>query len=130
MRVGELARAAEVSVRVARHYESKGLIASRRLANGYRDYSPDQVQVVQWIRELIDCGFSTRQIHNFLHCLGSETFDPAACTAGLAQHQEKLAELDDLIAVLSERRLKLSNRMSAMFGVPSPAKPRKRKKTP
>jgi DNA-binding transcriptional MerR regulator len=120
MRIGELARDADVSVRVVRHYESQGLIASQRLANGYRDYSLDQVQTVRWIRELIDCGFSTRQIHNFLHCLGSEKFDPAECAAGLAQYQEKLAELDKLIAVLSERRRKLSEKMSVMFGDLSP----------
>jgi DNA-binding transcriptional MerR regulator len=125
MRIGELARDADVSVRVVRHYELQGLISSQRLANGYRDYSLDQVQIVRWIRELIDCGFSTRQIHGFLHCFGSTNFDPSECAAGLAQYQEKLTELDNLINVLSERRRNLSERMSAMFGTQSPRKPMK-----
>ena len=121
MRIGELAREADVSVRVLRHYESQGLIESQRMANGYRDYAPGSVEMVRWTRDLIECGFSTRQIHGFLHCFGSENFDPTECAAGLAQHQEKLRELDELIDVLSQRRRRLSERMTAMFGDLSPA---------
>lgn len=120
MRIGELAREADVSVRVLRHYESQGLIESQRMANGYRDYARGSVEKVRWIRNLIDCGFSTRQIHGFSHCFGSESFDSVECATGLAQHQEKLRELDELIDVLSERRRRLSDRMTAMFGDPPP----------
>jgi DNA-binding transcriptional MerR regulator len=37
MRIGELARQAGVTAKAVRYYESLGLIAPRRLANGYRD---------------------------------------------------------------------------------------------
>jgi MerR family copper efflux transcriptional regulator len=115
MRIGELARQAGVSVRVLRHYEAQGLIQSQRLANGYRDYPSATADQVRWIRDLIDCGFGTRQIQGFLHCFRNENFDPEQCAAGLAQHLEKQRELDEMIAVLTERRHRLSERI-ALFG--------------
>jgi MerR family copper efflux transcriptional regulator len=115
MRIGELARQAGVSVRVLRHYEAQGLIQSQRLTNGYRDYPSATADQVRWIRDLIDCGFGTRQIQGFLHCFRNENFDPEQCAAGLAQHLEKQRELDEMIAVLTERRRRLSERI-ALFG--------------
>ena len=121
MRIGELASQAGVSVRVLRHYETQGLIQSRRLANGYRDYPLVAVAMVRWIRDLLDCGFATRQIQGFLHCFGNENFDAEQCAAGLAQHVEKLRELDELIDVLSERRRRLSERIALFGDAPSVA---------
>jgi len=116
MQIGQLAEAAQTSERLLRHYEAQGLLEPRRLANGYRDYGPDAVERVRWIRDLLDCGFSTRQIQGFLHCFGQEHADAVQCAAGLAQHCEKLRELDELISVLSERRARLSARMDQLFG--------------
>jgi MerR family copper efflux transcriptional regulator len=116
MKIGQLAQAARTSERQLRHYEAQGLLQARRLPNGYREYSPDAVMRVRWIRDLIDCGFSTRQIQGFLHCFGQENVDADQCTAGLAQHRDKLRELDELIAVLSERRTRLAVRMDQLFG--------------
>ncbi|WP_395402726.1 MerR family transcriptional regulator [Pseudoduganella sp. UC29_106] len=116
MKIGQLARAAQTSERLLRHYEAQGLLQASRLPNGYRDYHPDAVKQVRWIRDLIDCGFSTRQIQGFLHCFGQEHVDAVQCAAGLAQHREKLRELDDVISVLSERRTRLAARMDQLFG--------------
>jgi DNA-binding transcriptional MerR regulator len=116
MQIGQLARAAETSPRLLRHYEQQGLIHSRRLPNGYRDYPPDTVDLVRWVRELLDCGFSTRQIQGFIHCFGHEQADADQCAAGLAQYRDKLRELDQLVAVLTERRRRLAARMAQVFG--------------
>ncbi|MCO6060372.1 MerR family DNA-binding transcriptional regulator [Pseudomonas sp. MOB-449] len=51
------------STRALRHYEAKGLIESTRLGNSYRDHASSTLQRVLWDRELIECGLSTRQIH-------------------------------------------------------------------
>ncbi|HXU94739.1 MAG TPA: MerR family transcriptional regulator [Gallionella sp.] len=115
MRIGELAAKTGVSPRVLRHYETQGLIHSQRLPNGYREYAGRTVETVSWIKSLIDCGFSTRQIHSFLPCLENKGGHPGQCAAGLAQHLAKLRELDAMIDVLNARRRTLSERI-ALFG--------------
>ncbi|MHC6226141.1 MerR family transcriptional regulator [Pseudomonas sp. X10] len=110
MQIGELASKAGVSTRVLRHYESKELIESVRLENGYRDYPPSMVQRVIWVRELIDCGFSTRQIQGLLRYLQEED-DSEGFLACLQQHVEKLQALDELLAQLAERRARLASRI-------------------
>ena len=102
MRIGELALRTGASTRALRHYEARALIASSRLENGYRDYAPAMVQRVRWIRELIECGFSTRQIHGLLQHLEEEE-DSEGFLACLQQHLEKLQALDALQA--ENRRL-------------------------
>ncbi|AMP14798.1 merR regulatory family protein [Collimonas pratensis] len=104
-----------MSARILRYYESQGLILSQRLANGYRDYPLQTVDIVRQIKDLIECGFSTRQIGAFLQSSGSENSDPRKGAADLAPHIEKLHELDGLIDVLTERRRRLSERI-ALFG--------------
>lgn len=116
MQIGELARAADTTARLLRHYEKQGLIHAQRLDNGYRDYPPETVELVRWIRELLDCGFSTRQIQGFIHCFGQEQAEAAECVAGLQQYRAKLRELDELVAVLAERRKRLAARMAQVFG--------------
>lgn len=116
MRIGELASKTGVSVRVLRHYETQGLIKSQRLSNGYRDYHFHAVERVQWVRDLLACGFSTRQIREFLPCLENGNIDPQKCTA---KHIAKLQELDEMINLLTERRRRLSERLT-ILGVSVP----------
>jgi MerR family copper efflux transcriptional regulator len=111
MRIGELALRTGASHRALRHYELQKLIESTRRENGYREYAPGAVQRVLWIKELIDCGFSTRQIHGLLAYLqdsepGSEQFRQC-----LKQHMEKLGALDNLLALLLDRRQRLFDRL-------------------
>jgi DNA-binding transcriptional MerR regulator len=116
MQIGELARRAEVSARVLRHYEAQGLIESTRLENGYRAYATDAVERVRWIKGLIDCGFSTRQVQGLADFIGSESADPERFIACLVQHNEKLHALDALIALLTERRARLSEKIAFYSG--------------
>jgi DNA-binding transcriptional MerR regulator len=110
MQIGELALRAGVSARALRHYESKQLIESSRLDNGYRDYAASMVQRVLWVRELLECGFSTRQIHGLLQYLEEEE-DSEGFLACLQQHLEKLVALDALQAQLAERRERLAKKI-------------------
>jgi len=110
MQIGELAVRTGVSTRALRHYESRQLIESSRLDNGYRDYASSMVQRVLWVRELLECGFSTRQIHGLLQYLEEEE-DSEGFLACLQQHLEKLLALDALQAQLAERRERLAEKI-------------------
>lgn len=118
MRIGELASQTGVSVRILRHYETRGLLTSQRLANGYRDYPAHVVERVTWIRDLLACGFGTREIRAFLPCLENGT-GTHQC---IDRHRAKLRELDELIDILTERRRRLAERVALLSGpAPPPA---------
>lgn len=93
MRIGELARAAGVSVRSVRYYESIGLIASARQGNGWRQFSIDAVGRVISIQHLFAAGLCGRRIKELLPCLEAT---PAHRTAHLdsALHAE-VGRLED-----------------------------------
>jgi DNA-binding transcriptional MerR regulator len=69
MRIGELAKKTGVPPRMLRYYEEQGLIAPRRLDNGYRDYGDYLVDRVNKIRGLADAGIPSRIIIDILPCL-------------------------------------------------------------
>ena len=116
MQIGELARATGVSVRALRHYEKQGLLASRRAENGYRVFRADSADRVGYIRLFLSCGFATREIAQFLPCyVDQANFDKESCPLGYEQHLEKLVEIEELIAVLNDRRDRLHHAI-ANFG--------------
>jgi DNA-binding transcriptional MerR regulator len=69
MQVQELAERAGVSARSVRHYDRAGLLASRRLANGYRDFDADAVDQVRIIKRLLTSGLSLQDIVTLRPCL-------------------------------------------------------------
>lgn len=69
MKIGELAKATNTSVRLLRYYEERELIASTRAPNGYRQYDERFVDRVLQIRGLLDVGLPTRIIKQILPCL-------------------------------------------------------------
>ncbi|REE04707.1 MerR family transcriptional regulator [Citricoccus muralis] len=71
MRIGELAQKTGVPARMLRYYEEQGLIAPRRLQNGYREYEDYLVHRVRKIRGLLDSGIPTRIIGDMLPCLNN-----------------------------------------------------------
>lgn len=62
LRSGELARRTGVSTDTLRHYERKGLLAPRRLPNGYRAYPAEAVERIQLIRRALSVGFTLDEL--------------------------------------------------------------------
>jgi Cu(I)-responsive transcriptional regulator len=59
IRIGEVARRADVNVQTLRYYERRGLLPSpRRRPSGYREYSPETVRLVRFIKRAQQLGFS------------------------------------------------------------------------
>lgn len=67
MKIGELAKLSGLTASRIRFYESSGLIKSvDRRANGYRDYGPEAVWILEIITGAQNAGFSLEEIRNLL----------------------------------------------------------------
>jgi Hg(II)-responsive transcriptional regulator len=63
LRIGEVARRADVNVQTLRYYERRGLLpAPKRRPSGYREYSTETVRIVRFIKRAQELGFSLRDI--------------------------------------------------------------------
>jgi MerR family copper efflux transcriptional regulator len=67
LKIGQLANAANVTIDTIRYYERRGLLPEPlRRASGYREYSPDFVSRLQFIRKAQELGFSLTEIRELL----------------------------------------------------------------
>ena len=61
MRIGELSKKTGVSERSLRHYEEKGVLPSKRLENGYRDFDESAIEKVELIQMYLQIGLNLEE---------------------------------------------------------------------
>ncbi|MEU4493068.1 MerR family transcriptional regulator [Streptomyces sp. NPDC023998] len=115
MLIGELAAEAGTTTRALRYYEEQGLLESDRTPAGYRLYEPGAVRRVRNIRELLSCGFTVEDVKSFLAYLDADlpevfSYSPL-CADGFGVGAQRVAELEDRIAILAQLRDTLVHRM-------------------
>ncbi|WP_232820155.1 MerR family transcriptional regulator [Brachybacterium sp. YJGR34] len=106
MRIGEIAAATGVSVRLLRYYEEQGLLSPDRTPTGQRLYRTEDVATVGRIRRLLAAGLGTRTIRTILGCACGGTGDVEPCLDPLLL--EEVSRLDDELARLAEHRSALT----------------------
>ncbi|WP_040951424.1 MerR family DNA-binding transcriptional regulator [Gorillibacterium massiliense] len=113
MKIGELSKRTGVSIRSLRYYEEKGLIASIRLENGYRDYSSMSAEQVDTIRFYLSLGLTTEEIAGFLQCvmMNKEAF----CKEILPVYKKKLTEIDQQLQLLTQLKSNLEDRVKSIL---------------
>src|ERR1051325_4322339 len=98
MRIGELAARAGVNVQTIRFYERRGLLKPpKRLASSYRDYPPEALKIVQFIKRNQQSGFTLREIKGLLDLLATGSPDALNRRADI---EKKIRDLDEQIRSL------------------------------
>lgn len=106
--IGKLAAAAGVNPQTIRYYERTGLLARpARTPGGYRQYGPDEIKRLRFIRRAQRLGFSLDEVGELL---GLRVHDPHSCGTVERRVKDKMEvtearirELQGLLKVL--RRL-------------------------
>ncbi|WP_326736388.1 redoxin domain-containing protein [Streptomyces sp. NBC_01022] len=111
MRISEVARRAGVTTKTVRYYESLGLIAPARLANGYRDYSEHDARLVCEARELNRLGIPVERTRPFLECLTNGRDHVDDCPSSLAGYRDAIDDLTLRIEELTARRSVLARHL-------------------
>jgi MerR family mercuric resistance operon transcriptional regulator len=107
MSIGEVAKAAEIGVETVRFYEREGLIAEPpRRRSGYRQYPPDAVRRLRFIRRAKELGFTLTEVGELLDLRVDPTKSCAdvrtLARAKMADIEAKMLDLARIQAALTE----------------------------
>jgi MerR family mercuric resistance operon transcriptional regulator len=105
--IGQVAKRAGVGVETIRFYEREGLIAEpeRRPSSGYRQYPPQAVRRVLFIRHAKDLGFTLKEIQELLQL----RVDPNSTCADVRRRtRDKVADIEERIASLEQMKAALN----------------------
>lgn len=111
MTIGKVARDAGVGVETVRFYERRGLIdqPAKPKTSGYRDYPPETVERIKFIRQAQDLGFSLREIGELLVLKA----DPGADCADV--RAQAAAKLEDVLVKIG-RLQRIRGALEALVG--------------
>ena len=112
--IGKLANAAGVGVETIRFYEREGLLPKPpRKRSGYRQYPPDAVARVMFIRSAKDLGFTLKEITALLEL----RVDPdKSCADVRALAKAKIVDVEEKMADLARIRGALEKLAKACRG--------------
>jgi MerR family mercuric resistance operon transcriptional regulator len=112
--IGKVARDAGIGVETVRFYEREGLLEqpARRLS-GYREYEPEAIARLQFIKQAQRLGFTLREIKE----LFALRLDPEATRAQVRQRAEaKIVDIDQRISELKRMKKALGPLIRACDG--------------
>jgi DNA-binding transcriptional MerR regulator len=101
MLINQLAQRSGVSTRALRHYDRLGLLPSRRLDNGYRDFEEHAVEQVRRIRVLLDIGLGLEAVEQILPCFDANGA-LTACPTARERLRVQIGKVDRSIAQLQQ----------------------------
>ena len=111
MLIKELSRRTGASVRSIRYYETKGILSSHRLENGYRDYDDTAEERIKTIQLYLSLGLSTDNIAQIIECPAVAQTDRPLCQAAYRLYKTKLIEVNKQLELLQTVQLRLEQRI-------------------
>jgi DNA-binding transcriptional MerR regulator len=109
--IRELSRRTGASIRSIRHYESKKLLDTKRLVNGYREYDDEAIAKVKTIQLYLSLGLSTDNIAQIIDCPTLPQNDRPLCKEAYQLYQAKLDAVNKQLEILRSIQLRLQERM-------------------
>lgn len=113
MNIGEVARRTGLPAKTIRYYESIGLVRANRLANGYRDYSDEQLEKLHFVARSRALGFSLEECRTLLALQADENRD-CADVVNLTSHH--IDDVEQQIQNLTDIRKTLVSLVDASKG--------------
>ena len=114
MNIGAAAKVSGLSAKMIRYYETIGLLhAASRSDNGYRHYSPQDLQQLAFIKRARDLGFTLEEVGKLLALWQDRERASADVKALAASH---IAELERKISELVSLRNSLSELVTSCHG--------------
>ena len=109
-----MAKGAGVGVETVRFYEREGLLPEPpRRSSGYRQYSPEELRRLQFIRRTKELGFSLEEIRELLEL----RVDPRTSCGEIKHRAEaKMADMDRKLAELQRMKKALGRLASSCSG--------------
>lgn len=104
MKIGELSKRCNVSIRMLRYYEAEGLLRPSRTENGYRDYAPVDERTVERIKLLGSAGMTLDTIKQFSPCMRGEDHILEPCDELRAALHEQIHLIDQKAERLRQSR--------------------------
>lgn len=106
LRIGEVARDADVNIQTVRYYERRGLLLPHsRSSGGYRLYSADATRIVRFIRRAQAIGFSLDEVTALLELRranrGSSRDVRSIASAKIADIDARVQDLASMRATLT-----------------------------
>lgn len=112
--IGRVARSAGLAIDTVRYYEHEGLIEKpARSASGYRNYHPDVIARLRFIRQAKELGFS---LHEIKELLSLRVTPGKSCADVRARAEAKIADVEQRIAQLDRMKRALAKLATACSG--------------
>jgi MerR family transcriptional regulator, mercuric resistance operon regulatory protein len=107
MRRGELAELSGCNIETVRFYEKRRLMpAPPRTAAGHRDYAPEHLARLTFIRRSRELGFTLDEVRNLLALVDGSDWTCAEVRAMTVEHladvRRKIADLERLARILQD----------------------------
>lgn len=116
--ISQVAQLADVPIATIRFYERTGLIAEPpRRASGYRQYPPEAVKLLRFVRHAKELGFTLNEIRQLCALTRCGHTDAKQIKAAVAA---KMAAVDEQLAELTQIRRRLEALIDLCPGYGSP----------
>ncbi|MCO1333912.1 MerR family transcriptional regulator [Microbulbifer sp. OS29] len=117
MNISQAAQSSGLSAKALRHYESIGLVVPSRAVNGYRNYSPADVEALCFVSHSRACGFATGEVRALLELRDNpdrRSWETKALVS------DKLSRLEEQLQTLLGMRATLQTFADSCAGNESP----------